>query len=75
MRKYNFISLIVLILIYGNAESYDDVWTEGINEGAIGSGIDDPWTSGINEGAIGSGIDDPWTEGINEGVIGGSLFD
>ena len=31
---------------------YDDPWTDGINEGAIGK-YDDPWTDGINEGAIG----------------------
>ena len=36
MGKYTFTSLIISMLICGNAESYDDVWTEGINEGAIG---------------------------------------
>ena len=46
---------------------YDDPWTDGINEGAIGK-YDDPWTDGINEGAIGK-YDDPWTDGINEGAI------
>ena len=30
---------------------YDDPWTEGINEGAIGK-YDYPWTDEINEGAI-----------------------
>jgi hypothetical protein len=28
----------------------DDPFTEGINEGRIGSGIDDPFTEGVNEG-------------------------
>ena len=46
---------------------YDDPWTDGINEGAIGK-YDDPWTDDINEGAIGK-YDDPWTDGINEGAI------
>ena len=46
---------------------YDDPFTSGINEGAVGTGYDDPFTSGINEGAIGTGYDDPFTSGINEG--------
>ena len=36
------------------SQGYDDPFTEGINEGAIGSGYDDPFTEGINEGAIGN---------------------
>ena len=58
MRKYTLFGLIISISIFGNAESYDDPWTEGINEGAIGSGYDDPWTEGINEGAIGGSLFD-----------------
>ena len=46
---------------------YDDPFTDGINEGAIGH-YDDPFTDGINEGAIGH-YDDPFTDGINEGAI------
>jgi hypothetical protein len=49
------------------SQGIDDPFTEGINEGRIGSGIDDPFTEGINEGRIGSGIDDPFTEDVNEG--------
>jgi len=30
---------------------YDDPFTSGINEGAVGTGYDDPFTSGINEGS------------------------
>lgn len=52
-----------------SVHSFDDPWTKGVNEGAIGSGLDDPWTKGVNEGAIGSGLDDPWTKGVNEGAI------
>jgi hypothetical protein len=48
-------------------QGIDDPFTEGINEGRIGTGMDDPFTEGINEGRIGSGIDDPFTEGVNEG--------
>ena len=33
------------------AQSYDDLSTKKVNEGAIGSGYDDLSTKGINEGA------------------------
>ena len=32
------------------SQGIDDPFTEGINEGKIGSGIDDPFTKGVNEG-------------------------
>jgi len=32
------------------SQGIDDPFTEGIDEGKIGSGMDDPFTEGINEG-------------------------
>ena len=60
-------TLLLKELMKARSVPVDDPFTEGINEGKIGSGMDDPFTKGINEGRIGSGIDDPFTEGVNEG--------
>lgn len=57
------------------AQGFDDLTTEGINEGSIGTGFDDLTTEGINEGNIGSGFDDLTTEGVNEGRIGSGFDD
>ena len=73
IKTESFIGIIALVLFWSTycfAQGFDDPFTKGVNEGAIGSGFDDPFTKGVNEGAIGSGFDDPFTKGINECAIG-----
>ena len=50
--KKKFIALFLLSASFAAPvfSGYDDPYTDGINEGAIGN-YDDPYTDGVNEGA------------------------
>ena len=61
-------ALLLAVPLASWCQGLDDLTTEGVNEGLIGSGVDDLTTRGINEGLIGSGVDDLTTKGINEGL-------
>ena len=52
MNKLSALIISVFFLFSSTSFSFDDPFTSGINEGAIGSGFDDPFTPNINEGAI-----------------------
>ena len=55
MKQY--VVFVFFVLFFPStliAQGWDDPWTEGINEGAVGN-WDDPWTEGVNEGSIGFG--------------------
>ena len=55
MKLIKHVLVLIALLaspLCGYAEAQDDPFTEGINEGAIGS-HDDPFTGSINEGGWG----------------------
>ena len=50
----------------GLCQGYDDPFTEGINEGAIGSGHDDPYGTDSNDNSWNTGYDDPYGTDSND---------